>query len=348
MKTFLKGLAMAGLAAVTAVSMGGCGQPKAVLHVYNWSDYVKPELVQRFEAENHCRVVIDTFDSNEAMYNKLKAGAGGYDVIFPSNYFATIMHQQGMLQPLQPALLPNLANLDRELLAMLPDNACAYSVPYMMSYTGLAVSKSRVKDFKPSWAMLARSDLKGRITLLDDMREVIGAALKTLGYSINTTDEKQLEDAKNLVLQWKKNAAKFDNEQYKNGIASGEFLLVMGYCGDVMQVMKENRDVAFAVPVEGTQVSCDLMVIPKDAKNGALAHAFINFLHDPKVAAENMEFVCYRCPNAKAYPLLSAELRANPSVFVPKEILDKSELLRDLGVDNAKYTKVWDQIKAAE
>jgi spermidine/putrescine transport system substrate-binding protein len=327
---------------------GACKRGKAVLHIYTWADYIKPDLVARFEADHACQVVVDTFDSNEAMYAKLKAGAGGYDIITPTTYMVSVMTRQNMLQQLDQARLPNLVHVDRELLALSGDTGMKYGVPYMMGYTGIAYLKSRVTGFVPSWAMFDRADLKGRMTLFDDMRETIGAALKFLGCSINTRDPGELERAKAVVIRWKKNLAKFENEQYKSGIASGEFLLVHSYNGDIAQVQKENADVAFAAPLEGTVMSCDVLVIPRGAAQVALAHAFIDFLHTPAVAAENSEFIGYLCPNRPSYDLLSAEFRGNATVFLNEEVKAKSEMFQDLGDDNALYVKIWDQIKAAQ
>jgi spermidine/putrescine transport system substrate-binding protein len=337
------------LALALAASLAGaaCQKPAPVLHVYTWADYVKPELVQRFEAERKCKVVIDTFDSNESMFAKMKAGATGYDVVTPSSYMVSVLFAQGLLQPLDKALVPNRKNVDPEYLKIALDPEMDHSVPYMLTNSGLAYLKSKVKDPVPSWAMLDRTDLKGRMTMLNDMRETIGAALKSLGYSLNTTDDKELAEARDVVVRWKRNLAKFENEQYKTGIASGEFLLVHGYSGDILQVQKENPDVVFAVPREGTSVSCDDLVIPKSAKEKALAHAFINFLQDPDVAAENSNFVSYLCPNAAAYARLDPEVRDNPAVFMEAAVRAKSEVIRDLAKDNAKYVKVWDEIKAA-
>jgi spermidine/putrescine transport system substrate-binding protein len=332
-----------------ALAAAGC-RPKdeAVLHVYTWADYVKPELVQRFEKENNCRVVIDTFDSNEAMYAKLKAGATGYDVIFPSSYMVKLMNDQGMLQTLDQAQLPNLSHVDPDYLKVALDPTMDHSVPYMLTYAGIAYLESRVPNAEPSWAMFDRTDLGNRTTMLNDMRETIGAALKFLGYSLNTADDKELEEAKEVVLRWRKNLAKFENEQYKSGISSGEFLLVHGYSGDILQVQEENEDIAFALPNEGFSISCDDMVIPKTAKQTKLAHAFINFLHDPEVAAENSEFIYYLCPNKDCYALMPEEMREDPAVFPPADVRAKGEVIMDLGEAQAKYVKIWDQIKGGE
>ena len=335
--------------AVTALLVStSCGPPAPkTLHVYTWADYVKPELVKRFEQEHHCRIVIDTFDSNESMYAKLKAGASGYDVITPSSYQVAIMAQQGMLLDLDHSQLPNLAHVDPEYLRIAIDPGMVHSVPYMLTNTGIAYLKSKVKGPQPTWAMLDRTDLKGRMTMLNDMRETIGAALKYLGYSLNTTDETQLAKARDVVIRWKHNLAKFENEQYKSGLASGEFLLAHGYSGDIVQAEAENPDIVFIAPREGLSIACDDLVILKTCKVPALAHQFINFLHDPAVAAENSAFISYLCPNAAAYPMLPEKFRNNPAVVLAPEVRAKCEVIRDLGAENVKYTRTWDQIKAA-
>jgi spermidine/putrescine transport system substrate-binding protein len=330
------------------VSLASCGRTKPTLNIYTWADYIKPDLVGRFEKEFDCRVVIDTFDSNESMYAKIKVGATGYDLLTPTSYMVSLMNSQNMLRPLDHRLLPNLTHIDPEYLKTAPDGTMDHSVPYMIVYTGIAYLKSRVTGFVPSWSMFDRQDLKGRITMLNDMRETIGAALKFLGYSLNSTNENELQEAKDVVLRWKKNIAKFENEQYKTGVASGEFLLVQAYSGDILQVQKENPDVQFAIPEEGTTISVDDLAIPRAAKDVRLAHAFINFLHDPHVAAENITFLYYLSPNKDSYPLLSPELRNNPALFISPQTRAKSEVLANLGPANALYVKIWDEIKAAK
>jgi spermidine/putrescine transport system substrate-binding protein len=336
------------LALVAALlSPAACGKAQPVLSVYTWSDYIKPELVRRFEREHACRVVIDTFESNEAMYAKLKAGASGYDLLTPSSYMVSLMQAQGLLRRLDRGLLPNLVHVDPDYLKMAIDGAMDHSVPYMITNTGIAYLEGRVKDVVPSWRMFGRTDLRGRMTMFNDMRETIGAALKFLGHSINSTSAADLAEAEALLLEWKKNLAKFDNEQYKIGLASGEFLLVHAWSGDIFQVRKENRDVRFFIPEEGTIISCDDLVIPAAAREIALAHAFINFLQDPAVAAENTAFIYYLCPNKDSYPLLPAEIRDNPGIFLAPEIRARSEMIADIGPANALYIKVWDRLKAA-
>jgi spermidine/putrescine transport system substrate-binding protein len=335
------------LIALLPAAFCGCGAKKPILNVYIWSDYLDESLVERFEQENNCKVQLNYYDSNEAMYAKLKAGATGYDVLFPSSYMVKIMDAQGMLRKLDKSLLPNLANVDPVYLGMAMDKEMDHSVPYMVTITCLAYIPE-AGEVEPSWSQFERKDLKGRMTLLNDYREVIGGALKSLGYSLNTTDDAQLAQAKDVVLKWKENIATFENEQYKIGLASGEFLLVHGYSGDLMQVQEERDDIEIVVPREGSALSFDDMVIPADAPNPELAHKFINFLYDPEVSAKNTEFVCYLCPNKASYGLLDAELLENPILFPPEDVVSRLEMIDDLGADNAKYSKLWDEIKATK
>lgn len=334
--------------ALAAVVFCGCGKAKRTLHLYNWADYIDPEVVSEFEQEYDCRVVTDTFDSNESMFAKLKAGATGYDIVFPSSYIAILMYQQGMLQDIDVSRLPNLANIDKDYDSVICDPTYKIGVPYMISNAGIAYNKERCPDFEPTWKMFGNEKYARACTLLNDMRETIGAALKTLGYSLNTTNESEVAAAADLVIEWEKNIAKFDNELYKNGLASGHFIFVHGYNGDLGQVIEENDNLVYALPKEGVSVACDEMVILRDARETDLAYAFIDFVHRPDIAARNIEFTCFLCPNAKAYELLPEEVRSDEAIFIPEEIRVKSETIRDLGENNAIYIKAWDRIKAAQ
>ncbi len=317
------------------------------LHIYTWADYVSPEVVKKFEKQHGCKVVIDTFDSNESMFAKFKAGATGYDLVFPTAYMIQVMYAQGMLLNLDHSKLPNLPNIDPAVLAKVVDKKMEYSVPYTLAYAAIAVRKDKIKDAEPTWAMFDREALAGRVTLLDDMREGIGAALKSLGHSLNTHDEVQLAAARDVLIRWKKNIARFDNEGYKAGIDSAEFLLVHGYSGDLFQVQTENPKVDILIPREGVTIGCDEMVIPTTAKQPALAHDFINFLLDADIAAGNMEWMGYYCPNKPALEKVSPAFRENPAITIPAALQAKCEVIEDLGPDLVKYTKVWDEVKAA-
>ena len=325
----------------------GCRPAKPVLRLYCWADYIKPSLVSQFEEETGCRVAMDTFDSNAAMLAVLEQGSAPYDLVFPSDYFLSAIMTRGWLQPINHQLVPNLKHLDPGHLKMISDKTSEHSVPYMVCITGIAYRKSLFPQARPSWRMFGRTDLKGRMTLLDDARETIGAALKMLGFSLNTTNDIELAAARDAVMQWKNNSARFDNTEFRSGLATGTLALAQGYSGDLLPAVAANADIVCAVPDEGAAISYDLMVIPQGARHVELAHRFINFLHDPNIAAENMEFVMFLCPNKPAYDLLSPEVRSNAVVFPMPEILTRLEVVRDLGPDNAKYNRIWDQIKAA-
>lgn len=326
------------------LAASACAQ---TLHLYTWADYISPDVVRKFEKQHACKVVIDTFDSNESMFAKFKAGATGYDLVVPTAYMIKVMHAQGMLADLDHTKLPNLKNIDPAVLAKVMDKTMAHSVPYTFAFAAIAVRKDKIKDGEASWAMFDRPALAGRVTLLDDMRESIGAALKSLGHSLNTRDDAQLAAARDVLIRWKKNIARFDNEGYKAGIDSAEFQLVHGYSGDLFQVQLENPKIDILIPREGVTIGCDELVIPKTAKQPDLAHAFINFLLDPDIAAENMEWMGYYCPNQPALKKVSPEFLQNPAITIPAELMAKCEVIEDLGPDLAKYSKVWDQVKAA-
>jgi len=331
-------------------TLTGCGPHKPTLHLYTWSDYIDPKLVSAFEQANNCRVKIDTFDSNETMYAKMLAGSGRYDVIFPSSYQVRLMAQRDMLQPLDKSKLPNVtAHFSPAYARIILNPEMVFNVPYAITFTGIAYRKDKVGAAEISWASFDNPAFKGRSSLLNDFRETIGAALKTLGYSLNTTNSAELQKACDVVLRWKKNIAKFDNEQYKTGIASGEFVLGQGYSGDVAQVMLEDpANIGFAFPEEGFSAACDEMVIPKGATEVALAHAFINFMYDPDNAAKNIQFICAIMPNEHAIAKLPERYRSNPAIIPTLDILSRAEVLRDLGPANALYSKIWDTIKATE
>lgn len=331
--------------------VAGCGSKVPTLHLYTWQDYLDPELVTAFEKANQCRIKIDTFDSNETMYAKIQAGSGGYDIIFPSSYQVALMAQNKHIIPLDKAKLPNVTkHFDPAYGSLLLDTNLTYNVPYAITFTGLAYRKDKIgKAPVGSWACLDSPELKNRISLLNDMRETIGAALKTLGYSLNTSNPDELAKARDVVLRWKKNIAKFDNEQYKTGVASGEFIIGHGYNGDVAQVQQEDPEkIGFFLPKEGFSAACDEMVIPTSAKQIDLAYKFIDFLYEPANATKNIEYICTVMPNREGIAALPKEIRDNPCIIPTAEGLKKAEVIKDLGDNNKLYIKIWDEIKGME
>ena len=328
-----------------ATLLTSCENGKRELHLYSWADMFDPDVIAEFEEKCDCRVVLDSYDSNEMLYAKLRAGAKGYDLIFPTYYYEQILTKQGMLERIDVERIPNLKNLDREVLKPIEKSLLQYSVPFAVSYTGLGYRRDRIDDFDFSWRVYGDKKYRRRMTLLNDEREVLGIALITLGHSPNSTDEEEIEAAADLVIEWKKNIAKFENEQYKNGIATAEFLIVQGYSSDLMQVADENPNVGFAFPKEGAIISYDQMAIPKGAQDVDLAYEFMNFLYTPGVAARNMERIFERIPNKEAYLLLSKKTLGLIGLFPPPEIFEKLVPLEDVGEHILLYHKAWERVK---
>ena len=210
---------------------------------------------------------------------------------------------------------------------------------------GIGYRKDKLANPLPTWNLFSSKDLEGRMTMLNDRRQALGAALRYLGYSVNTTNPTEIAKAAEVMIEWKRHLATLESELYKNGIASAEFIAVQGYSGDLLQVIRENPDVGFLIPEEGVTINADQLVIPRTADEKGLAHAFINFVHRPEIAAENIDFTCYLCPNLGAYRLLPAEVKNNPAIFLPDAIRAKSQSLRDLGEDLTLYIDAWEKVK---
>lgn len=334
-----------GLMAALALAAGSCSRtsgPAPKLYIFNWTYYLPDDVCADFEKEFKARVVYDTYPSNEDMFAKLKAGACGYDVIFPSGDYVSIMIKEGMLEPIDRTLVPNLAYLDSMVLKKIKfDPGCRYSVPYMLGSAGVAVNKKRVKEYPRSWRIFERPDLKGRMTLLDDMREVLGAALATLGYPVNSTDPAQLAAAKAVVERWRENITKFDSDTFAKGFAAGEFYVVHCYAENVYKEYDSTRtdEIDFFIPPEGGGMYLDNMVIPKDARHRELAHQFINFVHRPDIFARICDFLRTPCLNTGARQWLEKE----PIYLL--EALAHGELKEDLGEHLELYDRLWQEIR---
>ncbi|MDR0463522.1 MAG: extracellular solute-binding protein, partial [Treponema sp.] len=290
-KRHSKKLAIISLALIALFVTSGCDNRER-LYIYNWTYYTPDSVIEKFEKEFNVRVIYDEFPSNEDMYAKLKSGGTGYDIVFPSADYVSIMIHERMLEKIDKSKIPNLVNVDPAVLGFADyDSNMDYSVPYYFGAAGIVVNAARVPDFERSWSIFAREDLRGRMTMLDDMREVMGDALVYLGYSVNSTDRAQISEAKDLINQkWKPNLVKFDAESFGKGFAAGDFWVVQGYPEVVFEEIAEDQrmmaNTVFFIPEEGGPAYIDSMVILKDAKNIDLAHKFINFIHDPRIYAE--------------------------------------------------------------
>lgn len=315
---------------------------KLVLNIYNWTYYIPDTVIKDFEAKYNVKVVYDMYASNEEMYAKLKAGGNGYDIVFPSEDYVKIMIKGDMLEKLDKTKLNVFQYLDPKILSKINyDPGNEYSVPYMMGAAGIAVNKAKVSNLARSVSILSRQDLKGRITLLDDMREVLGLALKAQGHSVNTTQKSELEAAQKLVLDWRQNIVRFDSESFGKGFASGEFWVVHGYAENVFLELDKAKEseVDFFIPREGGPMYIDSMVILKGAKNTDLAYKFINYIHEPEVYAQIADFLRIPAINMAARHLLK-----NPPRYTPED-LSRCEIKEDVGTDLDKYNLIWEAIR---
>ena len=323
-----------------------------MLRICTWSDYIDEGVVQQFEKRNDCRVEIKTFDSNEEMCDALRAGDSGFDIVTPSSYVIPTLEKEQLIQPLDHTKVPNLRrNFDRSFAAAILDPSFTYNAPYMVTYTGLVYRKDKLpKGLTPNtWDVLDSPALEGRASLLDDMRETIGAALKSLDYSLNTERKEELDKAVEVALKWRKNAPTLDNAQYKDSVASGEWLIGHGYSSDAAQMMLKDSNVGFALPKEGFTIAFDEMVIPADAPQPELAHKFINFMYTPRFAKANVEGVCAAMPVKGVIKLLEPRLRR--LVEVDADTFRRGEVLQSIDDKPAvhdMYEAAWERIKAGK
>ncbi|MDR0525263.1 MAG: extracellular solute-binding protein [Spirochaetaceae bacterium] len=337
------------MALVVALGFSACDKEKAPpgkaanrLSIYNWTYYTPKSVIEKFEKEYNVTVLYDEFPSNEEMYTKIIAGGTGYDLVFPSGDYVSIMAKQGMLAKIDKSKLTNLGNIDPAVLQRgTYDPGMEYSVPYYWGAAGIAVNTARVPDFERSWNIFSRSDLKGRMTMLDDMREVMGDALVSLGYSVNTKNPEEIEAARQLInTRWKPNIVKFDAEAFGKGYANGDFWVVQGYAevvfAEIPETSQLRRDTFFFIPPEGGPGYIDSMCILKGAKNLDWAYKFIDFIHRPDIYAEFVD--TFGFPSTVNIP--ARQLQKIPPYYQTEDLLN-TELKDDIGEALELYQKAW-------
>ena len=329
------------MAAFAAVTVNGCSK-KEQLFIYNWTYYTPDSVIEKFEKEYNVKVVYDEFASNEDMFAKLKAGGSGYDIVFPSGDYVSIMIKQDMLEKIDHSKLSNMGNIDPFVLAKATyDPNMEYSVPYYYGAAGVIVNTAKVPDFEQSWSIFGREDLRGRMTMLDDIREVMGDALAYLGYSVNTYNPAEINAARDLINNsWKPNLTKFDAEAFGKGYANGDFWVVQGYAEVVFEEIAGNaqlmKDTFYFVPKEGGPAYLDSMCILKGSKNIDLAHKFIDFIHRPEIYAEFADsFGFPATANVPARPLKTGD-----SWYTEADLIN-TELKDDLGPVLDLYNEAW-------
>jgi spermidine/putrescine transport system substrate-binding protein len=334
-------------------------QAADVLYLYNWNNYISDETVQRFEAECRCQLKQDYYSSNEELLAKLAAGASGYDILVPTGNAVETLIRQNALRPLDKSLLPNLKNIKPEFLNLRFDPGNRYSVPYAYSITLIGYNEQKMKELglpTDTWAVIFEprylERIKGRVTVLDDQRELIGAALKYLGYSVNETDPERLRQARDLIVRAKPYWAAFNASSYIKELTIGNIWLAHGYSNDMFQAQQDANKarrqftIGYSTPKEGAVLAIDSMVLHKSGKRPDLAHQFINFMLEGRNSADLTNLIGSGNPNADAMQYIRPDIKSNPAVFPDSDLQKRLEMI----VDHDRKTRrllnrIWIEIK---
>ena len=314
------------------------------LAFYNWSEYIDPELISAFEDEHGVDVIEDFYDSNEAMLAQLQAGAV-YDLIVPSDYMVGIMIDEGLLMALDQDAIPNMANLDEDFVNPPYDPNSEYTAAYQWGTTGLGVNMSVVgEDFEPSWALVFDPELTstygGGVSLLNDPRETMGAALKYLGYSLNSTSEEELQEAADLIAEAKANITAFDSDQYGENLVPGDVAVSHASSSDFFTAFADTDEPdkrAYIIPEGGGTVWVDNMAVPAVAEHPCTAHTFINYLLDAETGAALTNWNYYASPNAAAEEFILEEILTDDTIYPSDDLMNKLEIIRDTGDFEIQY-----------
>jgi spermidine/putrescine transport system substrate-binding protein len=319
------------------------------LNFYNWDTYIGETTLADFKEATGIEVKMDLFADNDELFAKLKEGNPGYDVIVPTNDNLERMIIAGMLMELDHSKIPNMANIDTPFQDATFDPGRKHSVPYTWGTLGIGYRKSKVQDTIDSWKfVLDDPKYAGRISLLGDAATVIGSALKYLGYSLNSVNPEELKKAEELLIAGKKNIKVYAKDNGQDLLASGEVDLAQEWNGDIIQVMADDKDLAYAVPTEGSLIWQDTLAIPKGAPHPDNAHAFINYILDSEVGAKIATTIQYATPNAAAKKLMSKEYLDNPAIFPPPEVVAKCEAAFYVGEEGPRLRdEAWTRITAA-
>ncbi|WP_195940915.1 ABC transporter substrate-binding protein [Romboutsia sp. 1001713B170131_170501_G6] len=342
-------IALLTIGIISSVSLTGCKSSTdstKVLNVYNVGDYIDEDLIAKFEKETGIDVLYETYDTNEMMYQKVKSGSTNYDLVFPSDYMVEKMRNEDLLQKIDFKNIPNMKYIDKSFLNPIYDPDNEYSVPYMWGTFGILYNKKMVKEPVDSWDILWNPKYKGNIMMFDSVRDTMAIALKKLGYSINTTNPKEIEEAKKLLMKQKDLVLAYVNDEGKDRLLGEEVAMGIIYSGDAVTLMEQNPNLAYAIPKEGTNKWVDAMCIPKTAQNKKEAEMFINFLLEPENAKQNAEYIGYSIPNTGAIELLDEQTTENPVAYPPKKLLDKCETFIDLGDKIKLYDRAWIELKS--
>lgn len=324
-----------------------------VLKLYLPGEYLGENVISDFEKQYGVRVIVENFDSNEMMYTKLMAG-DRYDVIIPSDYMIERLMNEVFLQPLDKSMIPNMENMSDAVLGMSYDPDNTYSIPYFWGSVGLVYNHENVDPAvieSEGWEVLRNTDYAGHIYIYDSERDSFMMAFKALGYSMNTEDPNEINDAYEWLLQMNNTMSPvYVTDEVIDGMMNGYKDIAVVYSGDAAVVLDENEDMSFYMPSQGTNIWCDAMVIPQNAENPKLAHEFINYMLTYEAAFDNTETVGYTSPNAEVFEEMtsSEDLYADNAAYLPRSGYDKDEMFHDNQVLMRELSKLWIKVKAAK
>ena len=331
-------------------NLGNGGADSNQVVVYNWGEYMDPEVIDIFEEETGIDVIYEEFETNEIMYPKVQSGAIAYDVICPSDYMIERMISEDLLAELDYDNIPNIANIDPTYLEQSKqfDSSGTHAVPYCWGTVGILYNKTLVDEPIDSWSVLWNPEYKDQILMQDSVRDALGVTLKYLGYSLNSTDLDELTQAKNLLLEQKPLVQAYVIDQVRDKMIGNEAAIGIIYSGEAIYTQSENPDLEYVIPKEGSNVWIDSWVIPKNAENKENGEAFINFLCRPDIALKNFEYITYSTPNKAARALIEDDsIRTSTIAFPDASQLEKCETFKYLGDENTRlYNSIWKEIKS--
>jgi spermidine/putrescine-binding protein len=317
------------------------------LNFYNWSDYVAESTIPGFEKKFDVRVTQDFYSSNEELLAKLQAGGAGYDVIVPSDYMVSIMIKSDVLQKLDRSKIPNFNNLDPDFVGLSYDPENEYSAAYQWGTTGILYDPEKVQEEVTGWDAMWNADYEGRIGMLNDVRETFGASLKRLGYSLNSTDEAELDEAQaELEAQKPLLRGYFSSPEAADLVVGGDLALAHVFSGDGFAAIAENENLIYIIPQDGATRWTDNMAIPNGAPNPDAAHEFINYILDAEVGAELSNYTYYGSPNEAAMPMIDEEAKNDPAIYPPPEVFERLEVIEDLGEATRDYERRFTEVKS--
>lgn len=335
--------------AMTLAAFGAQAEDKE-LNLYVWSEYIPEDVIEAFTKETGIEVNLTTYESNEAMYAKLKLTNGaGYDIVLPSTYYISMMQKDGLLQKLDKQKLGNMKNLDPALLDKSYDKGNHYSVPYFWGSTSIGVNAEEI-DPKTitSWKDLFKPEFKGRLLLTDDVREVFQIGLALNGHSANTTDEAQIKQAYETLKPLIANTQVFNSDAPRLPYLSGDVDIGMIWNGEVYMANNEGGNLAYIYPKEGAIFWVDSFAVPSHAEHPDAAHRFINYMMRPEVAKACVEYVGYATPNLPGKALLPDELKNSPVIFPDAATVAKGEFQTDVGDAIGLYESYWTKLKTGQ